>query len=188
MYKKLVMIMAGCCNGHRILMSVIVFCVLGMSVTPLSADRMCPVVDAQCEENRILYPPRLPKGVKVPELSLSLFRDTVTGFNLHINLRNFKMEPAYHAREQHEGLLHGYADLFVNGDRIHCLYGPYEHLLKHHLVSGENEIKVILSRHDGRYWSANGKFLVATLKINTWLDDPVISSTSTSPLVEQGEM
>ena len=80
MCKKLVMIiMAGCCNGHRILMSVIVFCVLGMSVTPLSADRMCPVVDAQCEENRILYPLRLPKGVKVPELSLSLFRDTVTG-------------------------------------------------------------------------------------------------------------
>ena len=179
-------------GSNRILMSVVVSSVLGMSITPLFADSVYPA-HAQRGENRdgcgCPYEMiALPEGVKVPELSLSLLRDQMTGFNLHLDLQDFELESAGYAVIDHDGVVHGHAHLFINGKKVKRLSGACEHLPAHHFIPGENEIKVTLNRYDHRTWSVDGKLLVATLKINTELDDPIISSESISQVLEKDEM
>ncbi|WP_345196369.1 hypothetical protein [Kistimonas scapharcae] len=172
-------------SNNRVLMSVFLSSVLGASITPLLADGMHSSHaqhggDRTCCHHEEMV--ALPEGVKVPELSLLLFRDAVTGFNLHLNIRNFELESPEYAAVRHEELAQGHAHLFINGKKVKRLYGPYEHLPGNYFTTGENEIKVTLNSHDHASLTVNEKPLSATLKINTEQDDPVISHESTSPV------
>lgn len=174
-------------SNNRVLMSVIFSGVLGMPITPMLADSMHSAHAHQGEDRACCHHDEmvaLPEGLKIPELSLLLFRDAVTGFNLHLNIRNFELESPEYEAVRHEELAQGHAHLFINGKKVKRLYGPYEHLPGSYFTAGENEIKVTLNNHDHTSLTVNEKPLSATLKINTEQDDPVISNESTSPVNE----
>lgn len=188
------MVMIRWRNNHCAPVSVIISSMPGISIALLLllllAGSLQPA-RAQCWGSHLAHSSHntvaLPEGVRVPELSLSLSRNKVLGFSLHINLRNFKLESPAYAIAQCEGLVHGYAYLFINGKKVKRLYGPYEYLPEHYFCSGGNEIKVTLYRYDHMIWTIDKEPLSATLKVDIDMDDPVISSESTSPVIERDE-
>ncbi|OZG71008.1 hypothetical protein BTA51_23165 [Hahella sp. CCB-MM4] len=139
----------------------------------------------------------IPEGVPTPQIELALFddrsldnlddlnnKDTRSGYNLKLNLRNYSLVPPVEEiiATTVTGHLTGHAHLYINGKKIMRIYGHYVHLPSNLLVKGLNVITVSLNNHHHDTWTLNGQEIQATLTINTVLDQSVINAYSSSPL------
>ena len=94
--------------------------------------------------------PNLP----IPALSVVATPDTVSGYNLYLDTENYTFDPA--SVNQAPMPNTGHAHLYVNGEKVARLYGPWFQLDGHHMVPGENLVQVTLNANDHREWSNQG--------------------------------
>ena len=68
----------------------------------------------------------LPGGANPPSVAITVSKDPVGGWNLHVRTGNFRFAP------DHASLPHipgeGHAHLYVNGRKTARLYGPWYHI------------------------------------------------------------
>ena len=127
---------------------------------------------------------QVPANMASPKLSVQLYKDESSGFNLDIQLENFVLEsPHLEGKKQHK-FLSGHAHLYINGKKIGRLYGSMHHLPGKLFKQGANEIEVSLNSHDHRAWSLGENAIAAKITINTEEKEFLVSSKSSSPLVE----
>ncbi|MEO0437565.1 MAG: hypothetical protein AAF098_11725 [Pseudomonadota bacterium] len=127
-------------------------------------------------EDHSHLPIPVPEGTAAPNLSLRLDRDSMSGFNLHLDLANFLMQapPSELAMREmmsahfdlESGYLVGHAHLYINGEKIQRLYGNSVHIPAALLKSGINQLSVSLNNHGHLYWTKDERQILATLFIN----------------------
>ncbi|MEO0825062.1 MAG: hypothetical protein AAFW84_01990 [Cyanobacteria bacterium J06635_15] len=86
-------------------------------------------------------PLEVPAGMPVPTLDLVVYEDPVEGWNLELQVSNFRFAP-----ENVNGASstdEGHAHLYVNGEKMGRIYGPWHHLPS--LPPGDHEIMVELN-------------------------------------------
>ena len=96
-----------------------------------------------------------------PTLSLAVEPDPVSGWNLHAMTENFRFSPETSGLAPAPGEGHGH--LYVNGDKIARLYGPWFHIGQ--LPKGEAEITVTLNTNDHQTIAVSGSPLEARLTV-----------------------
>ena len=109
----------------------------------------------------------IPSDAITPNLSMELFRDSKSGFNLHINTRHFSIEPPEFSGGEEKGVLDGHAHLFINGKKITRVYGSYVHLPEKLFRTGVNQVMVSLNNHQHDTWTQGGKMVLSTLVVDT---------------------
>ncbi|HLR33318.1 MAG TPA: hypothetical protein VK074_12575 [Fodinibius sp.] len=77
----------------------------------------------------------------VPAVEMSVFRDKLTGWNIHIETSRFAFTPEKFGEVHVTG--EGHAHLYVNGDKHARLYGPWYHLPS--LPRGTHTLRVTLN-------------------------------------------
>lgn len=88
----------------------------------------------------------LPAGETAPTVSLDVRPDPSSGWNLHIVTTGFRFAPERASGPNVPG--EGHAHVYVNGDKIGRVYGPWMHLGT--LPDGEVTIAVTLNANDHR--------------------------------------
>ncbi|MBM1221949.1 hypothetical protein JQU17_14350 [Ponticoccus sp. SC2-23] len=99
-----------------------------------------------------------PANMPSPEIALTLWPDAGRDMNLRVDAPGFTFTP-----EEVNGAVTpatGHAHIYVNGEKIARLYGPYAHLTA--LPEGA-EIRVTLNANDHTEWAVDGVPLAATI-------------------------
>jgi len=139
----------------------------------------------------------LPEGAKTPQINIAIFKDEKDGFNLHIALANFELEPPEFesalispppqltGTQKVNFIVDGHAHLYVNGKKISRVYGQYVHLPSTLFNPGINMIMVSLNAHSHDVWTLNENQIMSTLIINPKLEKLVLQGFSSSPIEER---
>ena len=88
-----------------------------------------------------------------PQIRLMVHADPMAGYNLHVMTQNFAFSPENASLENVTG--QGHAHIYVNGDKLSRLYGPWFHLGS--LPKGEVTIEVTLNTNDHRPITVEGE-------------------------------
>lgn len=126
----------------------------------------------------------LPDSVVVPAIQLALYKDDKSGFNLHIQIEHYELEPPEQSELQASGIVQGHAHLFINGKKFSRVYAPYLHIPAEALLQGMNGLTVTLNDHSHSVWTKDGRQLLATVFVDTRPENPQIhyfSSTQSKP-------
>lgn len=94
-----------------------------------------------------------------PTISLSVERDPMSGYNVHITTSNFTFTPENAGLPPADN--EGHAHLYVNGKKIARMYSPWYHISL--LDSGENEIRVTLNTNDHKEYAIDDKTIEDTV-------------------------
>ena len=103
-------------------------------------------------------PIMIPAGPNAPSVSISVTKDAVGGWNVHIKTGNFKFAPEHASGKHIPG--EGHAHIYVNDKKISRVYGPWFHLGS--LPTDGANVKVTLNANDHRDLMVDGKFVAAT--------------------------
>lgn len=103
----------------------------------------------------------LPAGDDAPTLEIAVVKDPVEGWNLHVMAGNFHYAPE-HASQSHVAG-EGHAHVYVNGDKLGRLYGPWMHIGA--LPTGTAHLEVTLNSNDHRPLAIDGTPLSAKVMI-----------------------
>ncbi len=87
-----------------------------------------------------------------PMIKLEVIKDTASGWNLHLITQNFKFTPE--DIDQPVDKPEGHAHVYVDGERISRIYGPWFHLTG--LTPGPHTIRVFLDANDYSEFVFNG--------------------------------
>jgi len=91
-----------------------------------------------------------PKFVKVEAL-----KDTQSGYNLKIETANFAFRPENFGKDLAQNT--GYANVYVNNQKVGRAYGNWFHVPETFFQSGTNTISVTLNAHNYKtWWSKKG--------------------------------
>jgi hypothetical protein len=104
----------------------------------------------------------LAAGPSAPTLDFAISEDQGSGWNLQILTTNFRFAPEHVSQPHHEG--EGHAHLYVNGEKVARVYGPWFHIGA--LPSGPTEVTVILNSNDHQRLAVGGEALSVTKKIH----------------------
>lgn len=111
----------------------------------------------------------VPSNALVPEVSLQVVKDAMSGFNLTLELSNYQMmlpaDDLAQTSVADNSRLSGHAHLYVNGQKIQRVYGRFVHIPKTLLKAGENKIRVTLNNHNHANWSLNGSVVQSELSV-----------------------
>ncbi len=88
-------------------------------------------------------------GSQVPKVRIEVTEDAASGWNVRIDTTDFRFTPE-NANGAHVPL-EGHAHLFVDGEQVARLYGPWFHLGA--LPPGERRIMVTLNANDHRVYA-----------------------------------
>lgn len=139
-------------------------------------------------------PISIPEGAETPQINIAIFQDKKDGFNLHISLANFELEPPefesaliekspqFTKAKNGKLIVDGHAHLYVNGKKISRVYGNYVHLPSALFNPGINMIMVSLNAHSHDVWTLENNQIMATLIINPKLKKLVLQGFSSSPI------
>ncbi len=96
----------------------------------------------------------------IPEIvDLKLLEDSMSGWNIYIQVNNFRFAPEHASQSHRSG--EGHAHLYINGKKIARMYSHWLHLPS--LPPGSNEIKVSLNANDHRTLLVGGKAIEAVI-------------------------
>lgn len=118
-------------------------------------------------------PISIPDNAPAPALSLDLYADSMSGYNLILRLENYRMTPPPQLPSMSElmtatvdpktGYVEGHAHLYINGTKIQRLYGESAHLPSKLFITGINHITVTINNHGHMFWSIQETQVLATL-------------------------
>lgn len=100
---------------------------------------------------------------EAPTVRLQVREDPASGWNLHVITERFRFAPertGQQARPQE-----GHAHLYLDGEKIARLYGPWYHLAPSAVPHGEHTLTVSLTANDHTAWAVNGEPIQATATI-----------------------
>lgn len=108
------------------------------------------------------HPPlMIPQGQPIPTLNLTVEADAMRGWNLQAAVSNFSFAPE--RVNQRSLTTEGHAHLFINGEKITRLYGPWYYIPE--LPPGEHEIRVELNANGHETLMTGGEAIADTVKI-----------------------
>ena len=105
-------------------------------------------------------PHSLPLGPSAPSVAIELTPDPVSGWNLRVETGNFAFAPESAGAPHVPG--EGHAHVYVDGDKIARLYGPWMHIAA--LPPGAT-VEVTLNSNDHRPLAVHGHALAATATV-----------------------
>lgn len=107
----------------------------------------------------------VPEGRPVPSLRLRLERDSMDGFNLSLDTRDFRFTPESvgSASVPNEG----HAHLYLNGEKVARMYSSRHHVPSAMLRDGVNRVEVEFSTNDHAVWSFAGQPIGADVLMDT---------------------
>lgn len=103
----------------------------------------------------------LREGDSVPLVSVALAPDEMIGWNLHVQTANFRFAPENVSRAHVPG--QGHAHLYLDGEKLARLYGPYLYLPS--LPPGEHEIAVRLYSNNHAAYVHDGEPIGDALRV-----------------------
>jgi hypothetical protein len=103
----------------------------------------------------------IPAGQSVPTVTLMVYPDPVRGWNLQVMTTNFSFAPEQVNEANSPGMGHGH--LYVNGEYLSRIYGPWLHLPE--LPSGQTEITVGLNANGHESLTYNGQKIESTVVV-----------------------
>ncbi|MGF1513413.1 MAG: hypothetical protein ACFB5Z_06930 [Elainellaceae cyanobacterium] len=101
------------------------------------------------------------EGQPTPEVTLTVYDDALRGWNLELEVENFTLAPE--EVNQASNTIEGHAHLYVNGDKMTRLYGPWFYLES--LPSGEHELRVELNANGHEVLMHDGEAIADTVVI-----------------------
>lgn len=104
----------------------------------------------------------VPPGADAPRLEIALTPDPVSGWNLKLITEGFRFSPQNVNGPHVPG--EGHAHVYVNGEKVARLYGPWLHLDS--LPDGPATIRVTLNANDHRALAIGQEPVVAITTIN----------------------
>lgn len=87
-----------------------------------------------------------------PKLALDVHEDMHGGWNVRLVTRNFNFTPEECGQGHIDG--HGHAHLYLNGEKVARLYGPWYHVTS--LPKGKHEFKVVLTSNEHAEYAVDG--------------------------------
>ena len=121
-------------------------------------------------------PIAVPDNAPTPALSLEIYSDSMSGYNLILNLENYQMsappressmsEMMSASIDQQTGYIEGHAHLLINGTKVQRIYGDKLHLTADLFTSGLNQITVTLNNHGHMFWTIKETQILSTLFFN----------------------
>jgi len=115
-------------------------------------------------------------------LGVKIFKDYMSGFNLHIQTQNFAIEPPEFGNKKPATGIQGHAHLYINEKKVGRLYSPYFHISDAQLKPGINIIAITLNNHMHSTWQQAGKEAIVAIILNTDKEDVVQSIHSPFPI------
>ncbi len=103
----------------------------------------------------------LASGPNAPTLRTRMAKDPVSGWNLELITTGFTFAPEHSGQDHVDG--EGHAHLYVNGEKIARIYGPWMHVGS--LPEGEVEVLVTLNANDHRALAVGDSPLAAAITI-----------------------
>ncbi len=107
-------------------------------------------------------PLNLANDGKVPDLAVTLLRDPMVGWNLHVTTRNFRFAPDRAGQAHVAG--EGHAHVYVNGEKLARLYGNWMHIGA--LPEGTVTVTVSLNANDHRPYALDGAPITAQVTLS----------------------
>ncbi|WP_037547442.1 hypothetical protein [Stappia stellulata] len=96
-------------------------------------------------------------GPNAPQLGIEVLQDPASGWNLHIETRNFRFAPEHASGAHVDG--EGHAHIYINGEKVARHYGNWFHIAT--LPTGTNSVEVTLNANDHRALAVGSKPLRA---------------------------
>lgn len=103
----------------------------------------------------------IPADAAAPQVAIHLSPDALRGWNLHVQVEHFQFAPGPDAPL--DAFDQGHAHLYINGEKVTRLYGPWYYLPS--LPSGAVELRVTLNTNDHRDLYVNDEAIAATTQI-----------------------
>ncbi len=128
-------------------------------------------------------PVSLPKDSLTPKLTISLSPDSMSGYNLHLEIAQFQLESPLNMGNAPKNTVEGHAHLYINGEKIQRVYGNDVHIPGKHFKEGMNQINVTLNNHDHKAWQKDGKEIISSVFINTEKETLVSHQFSSFPVL-----
>lgn len=90
-------------------------------------------------------------GDVIPELDVEVYKDTTSGYNVHIITKNFEWKPEAVNTEPIDN--QGHAHIYINDEKIARVYGDWFHIDDHHILDTSNTLRVTLNANNHAEWS-----------------------------------
>jgi hypothetical protein len=130
-------------------------------------------------------PIQVPKDVPKPRLSIAVFKDVMSGYNLELLSENYSLMPpprkGFNMRElmlptinKDTGYIEGHAHLYVNGEKVQRIYSNNVHLPTALFRPGVNQVTVSINNHAHMYWTVEDRQVLATLFVNNNAEPSVV--------------
>lgn len=89
-----------------------------------------------------------------PQVELTAAADAESGWNLHLATKRFRFTPEQVNQQVTPNA--GHAHLYVDGEKLTRIYGPWFHLPPDMLPEGGHTLTVHLNANDHSAWAVNG--------------------------------
>lgn len=96
-----------------------------------------------------------------PRVQLKVESDSMSGWNVHVRTDNFRFSPETAGKQSQPG--QGHAHLYVDGEKVARLYGPWFHLP--YLSPGTHYIHATLNADDHSVWMADGRLIGHRIRV-----------------------
>ncbi len=137
-------------------------------------------------------PVAVPKGAPAPQLSASLTRDVMSGYNLNLRIANYDMTPPpigvamenlmAPVRNAETGFVQGHAHLYINGEKIQRVYGNNVHIPASRLKTGMNQMNITINNHAHMFWTYDDKKIITSIFVNTQSPNLVMHKFDSFPV------
>lgn len=97
----------------------------------------------------------------IPTLKLEVIKDSASGWNLHLMTENFTFTPEN--IDQTVDKPEGHAHVYVDGEKISRIYGPWFHLSG--LTPGPHSIRVSLNANDHSEFVLNDEPIESSVEV-----------------------
>ena len=121
----------------------------------------------------------------IPKIELTLFRDSMDGVNVHIDIANYVLNApdlAPTTLTSEKGYLHGHAHVFINGIKKQRLYGNDIHIPQRWLKKGVNQIAISLNSHQHENWTSEQQYIVGSIFLDLSKKDFVLHNFTSQPI------
>lgn len=146
-------------NSKIVVLGTVLFC--GTVVSHLSQLENQPLLAHEQEDHHKMV--NIPPDQPTPKVDLIVHSDARDGWNLELNVKNFKFTPEK-VNQASQSYQEGHAHLYVNGKKITRIYSNWYYLPD--LQPGENKITISLTGNGHEMLMVEGKEIKDTEIIN----------------------
>ena len=125
------------------------------------------------------------KNTPIPKIELTVFRDTMDGVNVHVEVADYVLNApdiATQSLTAENGVLQGHAHVFVNGVKRQRLYGSDIHIPDSWLKIGVNQVAVSLNSHQHENWVTDKQNIMGSIFIDLSKENIVLHNFTSQPI------